>query len=159
MSHLCSLVVVLVPSFSLTNIKFKKHIISTKTGLVFFQWLVAHRDWGSTIWNTKHVIWTLAIFFNLMRWVLFFTAKLSVLVIPKHVNRKLSGTCECADNPLHKGVPPSLSTAPTPGRKHVIRDGDVQLQALDGVTYNNEPVPASPLSQALSWGIEIVLWL
>lgn len=38
MSHLCSLVVVLIAHFSLADVKFKKktHITTTKTGLEFF---------------------------------------------------------------------------------------------------------------------------
>lgn len=56
MSNLCSLVVVLVSQFSLADVKFKKHTITTKTGLVFFQRLVVHKSWGRTIQNVKHVI-------------------------------------------------------------------------------------------------------
>lgn len=43
MSHLCSLGLVLVFRFSSANVKFKKHIITTRTCLVFFQQLVAHK--------------------------------------------------------------------------------------------------------------------
>lgn len=53
MSHLCSLELVLVIQFTLTNVKFKKHVITAKTCLVFFRQLVAHRDWGKTIQNMK----------------------------------------------------------------------------------------------------------
>lgn len=37
MSHLCSLELVLVIQFTLTNVKFKKHVITAKTCLVFFR--------------------------------------------------------------------------------------------------------------------------
>lgn len=44
---------------------------------------------------------------------MFSTAKMSVLVSPKQVHRRLSGTCECAGNPLPEGVPPLLPPAHT----------------------------------------------
>lgn len=56
----------------------------------------------------------------------------------EQVNRKLSGSCECADNSLLEGEPFLFPPTPTPGRKHVIKDQDVELQALNGGAYNSE---------------------
>lgn len=53
MLHLCSLVI--SPGISMfIDIKFKKHKITTRTGLVFFQLLLAHRSWTRTIPNMKY---------------------------------------------------------------------------------------------------------
>lgn len=146
---ICSLVVVLICQFSLTNVKDKKHIVTNKVRSGVFPAINAYRDWSRTIQSVKCVTRTLAMF--LVIWDELYKTKVSVLIFLKQGNDKLSGTFEYADNHSSQGVPllfPLFLTL----AGIMLSQTRMLEQILDCVGQNNRPVHAASSSQAISQG-------